>query len=205
MASGCPEEGKTLISEDLRFIEKFTGEKMDPDLHCPVRYRNPLAPCTAARLEDRPFSLEAVMRSLSELKKRYPVLVVEGIGGVMVPLDRDTLVIDMMAFMGFPVLVVARPGLGTINHTLLTLRALQEKDLPILGFITNGRRDKDDHAAMTGPSVISEYSGVPFLGHVPFHDPREMDLDAFVDRVAPFLRDLVPCASRRHGDGAGEG
>ena len=191
VASGCLVRDGELVAEDLLAVEHLTGERMDQGLHCPVRYQNSMAPYTASRLEDRPFSMDAVARSLERLKSAYPVLVVEGIGGVMVPLDRDYRVLDMMADMRFPALVAARPGLGTINHTLLTLAALKRKGIPVLGFLTTGHRAEDDPAAMTGPAVISEFSGVACLGHIPLYDPEKTDMDAFVERSAPFLSQLV--------------
>jgi dethiobiotin synthetase len=75
-------------------------------------------------------------------------LVVEGAGGVMVPLNKRALVIDLMVKLRLPVIVIARSGLGTINHTLLSLKALREKKCNILGVIMNGKRNQANVAAI---------------------------------------------------------
>ena len=188
LASGCPVKNGALVSEDLLFIESFTGLKMEPGLHCPVRYQKPLAPLSAARLEGRPVNLEKIWEAYDRLKRRYSFLVVEGVGGGMVPLKENYLVLDLMVDCRLPALIVCRPALGTINHTLLTLEALKNRGVPILGFLTNGFRNETDEAALTSPGLISHFSQVPYLGHVPGYDARKDDPDAFIDQKASFLK-----------------
>lgn len=191
VASGCQLDGGSLLSDDLLYMERFVDCKMEHKLHCPVRYAKPLAPLAAARFEGRPVSLEKIWESFSLLKQRYSCLVVEGIGGVMVPLKEDYLVLDMMAHMDLPALVVCRPGLGTINHTLLTLQAIKSRGIPIVGFLTNGHKEENDEAALTSPNLITKFSQVPFLGHVPRYDARREDPYSFIHQKALFLRGLL--------------
>ncbi len=191
VASGCQLENGALVSEDLLFVESFTGTKLDPNLHSPVRYLKPLAPLAAARLEKRPLSLEKIWESYERLKRRYSILVVEGVGGVMVPLKENYLVLDLMVDIRLPAVVVCRPGLGTINHTLLTLHMLKSNDILVLGFLTNGYRNDADEAAMTSPGIISRFSQVPYLGHIPEYDAQKEDPDAFVDKQALFLKQFA--------------
>jgi len=190
VASGCQLKNGSLVSEDLLFIESFTGLKMEPGLHCPVNYLKPLAPLSAARLEGRPVDLEKIWEAYERLKRHYSFLVIEGIGGVMVPLKENYLVLDLMVDCRLPALVVCRPALGTINHSLLTLEALKRKGVPILGFLTNGSRNETDEAALTSPGLISHFSQVPYLGHVPGYDVRKDDPDAFIDQKALFLKNF---------------
>ncbi len=192
VASGCQSKNGILLSEDLLFVESFTNTKMEHGLHCPVRYSKPLAPLAAARLEKRPLNLESIWESFERLKRKYSCLVVEGIGGVMVPLKKDYLVLDMMVDIKFPALVVCRPSLGTINHTLLTLQAIKSKEIPLLGFMTNGSIEKGDEAARTSPGLISSFSSVPYLGHVPTYDEGLEDPDSFIEQHASFLKTLIP-------------
>jgi len=188
VASGCTEENGALVSEDLVFVERFTGLKMKSGLNCPVCYLKPLAPLSAARLEGRPVDLEKIWEAYGRLARRHSFLVVEGIGGVMVPLKENYLLVDLMADCRLPALVVCRPALGTINHTLLTLGALKSRGIPVLGFLTNGLRDESDEAAITSPGLISHFSRVPYLGHVPEYDFRTDDPDRFIDQKASFLK-----------------
>ena len=191
IASACQSKNGLLLSEDLLCVESFTNTKMDHDLHCPVRYLKPLAPLAAARLEKRPLNLESIWESFERLKQKYSCLVVEGIGGVMVPLKKNYLVLDMMVDIKFPALVVCRPALGTINHTLLTLQAIKSKGIPLLGFLTNGSMEKEDEAARTSPGLISSFSSVPYLGHVPIYDEGSEDPDGFIEHQVSFLKGIL--------------
>ena len=191
IASGCQLKNGVLLSEDLLYVESFTNTKMDHDLYCPVRYLNPLAPLAAARLEKRHVNMESIWESFEKLKRKYSCLVVEGIGGVMVPLKKDYLVLDMMVDIKFPALVVCRPALGTINHTLLTLQAIKSKGIPLLGFLTNGSMEKEDEAARTSPGLISSFSSVPYLGHVPIYDGGSEGPDGFIEHQASFLKGIL--------------
>jgi len=191
VASGCQVKNGALVSEDLLFVERFSGLKMESGLNCPECYLKPLAPLSAARLEGRPLNLEKIWEAFDRLKQRHPFLVVEGIGGAMVPLKDNYLLVDLMADCRLPALVVCRPALGTINHSLLTLEALKSRGIPVLGFLTNGFRDESDEAALTSPDLISRFSRVPYLGHVPGYDFRKDDPDGFIDRKASFLKQLV--------------
>ena len=180
VASGCSLKKGSLISEDLMYIEKFTGIKMEHELHCPVRYQKPLAPLAAALLEKRPVNLDKIWEAFDLLKQRYSYIVVEGIGGVMVPLQENYIVLDLMVEIHLPSVVVCRPSLGTINHTLLTFSALKNRGIPIAGFLTNGFKKEDDEAAMTSPGIISRLSQIPYLGHIPMYDANKEEPDAFI-------------------------
>jgi dethiobiotin synthetase len=191
VATGCIREGQRLLSEDVSFVSRMTGLDLGRQHHCPVRYERPLAPLAAARIEKQPLDLDAIRQALARLRERHGFVVVEGVGGVMVPLKERYLLLDFMAEVGYPAIVVSRPGLGTINHTLLTLEALKARSVPILGFVTNGERDETDEAAPTSPPLISEFSQIPYLGHVPFLSPDEKDPVGFLTERAPFLLDLT--------------
>jgi len=190
VATGCP-AGRGLLPEDLAFVQDLAGVELSEPHHCPIRYEKPLAPMAAAELEGHPVSVEEIIRAFDALRKESPFLIVEGVGGVMVPLGKDYLLVDLMEQFGLPCLVVARPSLGTINHTLLSIRALQNKSITVLGFVTNGKKDPTDEAAATSPSLISRFSGIPFLGHIPIFRPEAEPIDAFIESKAPFLYDFI--------------
>ncbi|MDP2935542.1 MAG: dethiobiotin synthase, partial [Dehalococcoidia bacterium] len=98
----------------------------DPlNLILPCYLQAPLAPAVAALLGDRPVSPALIMEAFQELCQRHEFMIVEGVGGLMVPLLDGYSVADLIVAMGLPALVVARPGLGTINHTLLTIKQAQ--------------------------------------------------------------------------------
>ncbi len=95
-------------------------------------------------------------------------MVVEGAGGLYVPLvDNAFLVLDLVRWLGLPVVVVARAGLGTINHTVMTVKTLQQVGLPVVGIIINQYPEKPNLAALTNPEIIEAISGRPVLAKVP--------------------------------------
>ncbi|WP_216905997.1 dethiobiotin synthase [Synechococcus sp. CCY 0621] len=96
-------------------------------------------------------------------------LVVETAGGLLVPLRRDWLQIDQIAVWGLPVLLVARSGLGTLNHTLLSLEALKRRSIPVLGLVLNGEPHPDN------PRTLAAIGGVPVLAELPPLDPLDRE------------------------------
>ncbi len=96
-------------------------------------------------------------------------LVVETAGGLLVPLRRDWLQIDQIAAWGLPVLLVARSGLGTLNHTLLSLEALSRRSIPVLGLVLNGDPHPDN------PRTLAALGGVPVLAQLPPLDPLDRE------------------------------
>jgi malonyl-CoA O-methyltransferase len=143
-----------------------------------VALRAPLAPAAAAALEGVAFDLADFT---VPPRTGHRPLVVEGAGGVLVPLTAEALIIDLIARLGLPVVVVARSSLGTINHTLLTLEALRSRALPVAGVILNGPADAGNRAA------IERFGRVRVLAELPAL-PR-IDADA-VARLAERLPPL---------------
>ena len=132
----------------------------DAVIHPPAYvFKAPLSPDQAARRENALIDLGRI-----RLPATQNLLVVEGAGGALVPLRDDMLMIDLMARLGLPVLVVARSGLGTINHTLLTLEALRNRDLAIQGVVMNGPSEPENRAAIERfgrVRVLAELPGLP--------------------------------------------
>jgi dethiobiotin synthetase/malonyl-CoA O-methyltransferase len=116
----------------------------------------PLSPQEAAKRERRRIDLSAL--TLPEHGDRP--LVVEGAGGVMVPINETAMMIDLIVRLDLPVLVVARSGLGTINHTLMTLEVLRRRRVPILGVVMNGQRNPANRQA------IEHFGAVPVLAEI---------------------------------------
>ena len=130
--TGCPRRGHGLEAPDLDFALAAAGMKVSEDeaaLMCPYRFEPACSPHWAAQQSGVVISIEKICDAMRSLTQRHNELLVEGAGGVRVPLnDRDTL-LDLMRALDLPVIVAARPGLGTLNHTLLTLDALRHAGL----------------------------------------------------------------------------
>jgi dethiobiotin synthetase len=108
----------------------------DPlELICPQRFELPAAPSVAAELEGRAVDLVAIRAAHAELARRHSFLLIEGAGGVLVPIAAGFMMIDLAAEFGAPLLVVTRASLGTVNHTLLTLEAIERRGLTVAGVV----------------------------------------------------------------------
>ena len=110
-----------------------------------------------------------ILNAFHVLVERHRFLIVEGAGGIMVPLSRSLTFLDLAARMGLPVLIVARPGLGSINHTALTVMAVRSRNLPIAGIVLNDSSgSRQGVAERTNPGVIERMTGLPILGSIQF-------------------------------------
>ena len=167
-ATGCKRVREGLVSEDAEFLAHCADAAAPLDIICPQRFAEPLAPAVAAERAGTPLDWESVDRALREIVGQSDVLIVEGVGGVMVPMDQKFLVRDMMKWLALSAVVVARPGLGTINHTLLTLSALREAKIPIAGVVVNRYpADSASIAEETNLRVIEKWGKTPLLTVVP--------------------------------------
>jgi len=168
-ASGCSEIDGRLVSADGLCLARAAGSDDAHELVCPVRLRHPLAPLAAAELEGVEIDLDAARGALAEVAARHDCLIVEGIGGIMVPITADTTVADVAAELAAPVLVVARAGLGTINHSLLTVDALRARGLDVAAVVLNAAKaSAGGPAEETNPGVIARTGGVGVIGPVPY-------------------------------------
>jgi dethiobiotin synthetase len=149
--------------EDAKALLKASGFQAGLDIVNPQFFKAPLAPAVAAALESRTVDLEKIYQSFWAIAKASDVVVVEGIGGVKVPLGDSTYVIDLIGALRLPALVVASAGLGTLNHTLLTLEALEREQIPIVGVILNGSTEKS-LAEKTNLEALHEHTSHPCFG-----------------------------------------
>ncbi|MCR2805204.1 dethiobiotin synthase [Paenibacillus soyae] len=153
---------------DAECLLRWSGVAERPEAIAPFSYEAPLAPMLAARLAGVKLTLEEVVAAGAPLAERYEVLLIEGAGGVAVPLAEDALVADLIAELRVPALIVARAGLGTINHTLLTAAYLRQRHIPIAGVVLNdGASASADPSAVTNAELIEQYGGLKVLGRFP--------------------------------------
>jgi len=164
IASGCLLRCGELISPDADFLQT-AAHTVDPiELVCPVRLRHPLAPTVAAALEHKKIDLARIRRAWAALKQRHECMIVEGIGGLLVSISARRTVADLARDLGLPVLIVARPALGTINHTLLTVEAARRRDLSLMGVIIDRYpRRGAGLAERTNPAELERVTGLPVL------------------------------------------
>ena len=129
-----------------------------------IRLPRPLSPHLAARLHGTRIGMESLVQAIEQSTDRR-AWIVEGAGGVLVPLNDCQLMRDFMAALNLPVIVAARSQLGTINHSLLTIEALRRRDLDVAGVVMVGDRNDDNREA------IEQYGAVTVLGQLPHFEP----------------------------------
>ncbi len=156
---------------DARFLRE-AAEVEDPlEEINPVYLKHPVSPHTAAELEGFTIDLSAIQQAYTRLSSRHTALLVEGAGGLLVPIAEGILMADLVNRLDLPLLIVSRSGLGTINHTLLTLEAARSRGLRVLGVVYNCLTPQPaDLPARTSPGTVTRFSGAPAVGTLPF-DP----------------------------------
>ena len=167
VASGGIHTVHGLISEDAVFLKEAAGVADDLRRINPYCLKNPMAPGMAARIEEVNINFSVIAESYQYLTDRYDLVLVEGAGGLIVPLTQDFLTnIDEIRMLNIPVIVVGRATLGTINHTCLTVRVLQQEGIEILGIILN-RYQAKGIVEETNPQVIEEMTDLKVFGVIP--------------------------------------
>jgi len=160
--------GSSQLAGDALLLAS-AAEVNDPvELVNPYCFTRPLAPWTAAELENRRVEIDFIKRCFKELAELHDAVIVEGVGGLLVPLNERQTVADMALELGLPVIVVSGSYLGTINHTLLTLEMAGVKGLRVVGVVFNRTgKSGPESPETTSPSAITRFSGVRVIGYLP--------------------------------------
>ena len=165
------------LCKDAVLLKKASSSKEPMDCINPVSMKLPLAPLVAGTIENQGIDLKVIEHRFRKLAIGNDMMIVEGIGGVMVPITkigRKTFyVLDMILKMRLPVIIVSRPNLGTINHTILTVEVLTKSGIKIAGLIFNyTARIKKDISIETNPAIIEELSGIKVVGIMHYNKDR---------------------------------
>lgn len=154
--------GNRKFSEDIELHRKIMGIKfLDEDRHrltAPVIYTYPASPHLAARLDKRELDMNVISKSTENLTKKYDIVLLEGAGGLMVPLTENLLTIDYIAEKKYPVILVTSGRLGSINHTLLSLEALKRRNIELRYIVYNLFPVTDSIIAEDTMSYIKRYA-----------------------------------------------
>ncbi len=153
-------------SVDTKFVQDITNlpdERFLPEAYI---FSESLSPHRAAELDDINIDMDK-LENVANIPKCDGDMIIEGAGGLMVPLTRDNLQINLYKKWDIPLILCARTGLGTINHTLLSLEAIWSRDMPLKGIVFIGDENIDNIR------TISEFSDVKILGHLPMLDPLD--------------------------------
>jgi len=169
---------------------------------CPFQFALPLAPLAAAQAERSVIEEQTVVQTFRLLAHHYEFMVVEGIGGVRVPLTNRSDLMDLIGRLRLPVVVVGRSGLGGINHALLTLEALQRRRLKVAALVLNAvrpvRSQVDRLQERTTVDTLRRQAGVPVIGPLPYRSELSKQFRRTVLRLAntSAIRDLAKTVMR---------
>ncbi|EIF13413.1 MULTISPECIES: dethiobiotin synthase [Bacillus] len=162
--SGVP---RTHPESDTSLLKDMSQTALSHEEITPFEWKEPLAPYTAAMLEGKYVSMADVMAHWRKIKNLHECFIVEGAGGISVPLGENYLVSDLIKAMELPAVIVTRPDLGTINHTYLTVEYAKNMGIEVLGIIINGIKSNPGLDEKTNPSMIETLCKVPILGITP--------------------------------------
>lgn len=175
-ASGCAREGNDWRCADAEFLSHCVDNWLPMPLVCPVCYQTPAAPIVCATAEERPVDFDAAAAAWQELNAISDIVIVEGIGGALVPLTEQITILDWAAELDLPTVVVARSRLGTINHTLLTLKAVRDAGLPVAGVVINQYNPcTTDWAEKTAADIIARCGDTSILAVVPQDNQTDVE------------------------------
>jgi len=172
IAKGCdvgvmkPISCGSKADNDAYHLKKQLRLKDPFELINPINFKNPLPPYPAAKIEKKKINLGKIFSAYRKLSKKHQIVLVEGVGGVLVPITRKYFIVDLIRDFGLPTIIVARAGLGTINHTLLTIETLKIRKVEIIGVILNGFHG-NDKSEKTNAKVIQETGKVRILASFP--------------------------------------
>lgn len=152
------------IDDDTAAVGALSGVAPEQLFRDGIRLPRPLSPHLSAALAGRTISVAGILRLVAE-QASGTRWIVEGAGGVLVPLNDREMMVDLMFMLGLPAIVATRSGLGTINHTLLTVEALRARAVPIAGVVMVGPVNHDNRVA------IETYGHVTVVGELPMLEP----------------------------------
>jgi len=177
--TGCVEKDGKLFPEDAVKLKQASACDLPLEKICPYRFREPLAPSVAAERESARIDIDRLIETYNEIKSAHDITLVEGAGGLLVPLLPSYTYADFAHVLKLQTLVVAANRLGSINHLLLTLEHASCKGLRVLAYVLNEVQGEPSPAADTNRETLSNLTSVPCLGEIPYC------LNFATERLAP--------------------
>ena len=178
VATGGKRRNGRFVSPDAVRLRAAARVRDRMDLVNPVCLGPPLAPRLAGTVR-----LPAIWKAWRTLRSRHESMIVEGIGGLLVPIRDNFTVADLIRRLRLPVLVVTRPTLGTLNHTALTVHVARQQGIRIRGLVVNHHANfRRGRAERSAARALEDLCGVPVLAEIPFRASRDA-FDELAGRV----------------------
>ena len=175
--TGCHLETQDLIPTDGSYLKAAARSSDALHLITPCRYQAPLAPYAATLQGEDDVDFPAIQAACQHLQAKHDFLIIEGLGGLMVPLTAQRDLVDLIKKIGLPVLLIARSGLGTLNHSLLTIRYGTEHGIDFLGLVLNRTRPEQEASEKTNIEILSRRITLPVTGPFPYLNPHRRKED----------------------------
>ncbi len=154
---------------DAVFLKKALRLDDSLDIINPCRAKEPLSPHVAFARDKKSINIKKIIDAYQTLAKKYDIVLVEGAGGLLVPIKKDYLICDLIRDLDLETIIVSRPGLGTINHTLLTIEQARGSGINVKGVVfSDSKKIKKGVAEKTNPDAIKSFGKVDILGTVPY-------------------------------------
>lgn len=167
--TGCGRSVSTDIRVHFEIMGRDTGDlKGYEPFVSPYKFKIASSPHLASEIENKRINPGRIIKAFKFLSDKFDFIIVEGIGGALVPFNKKSFVIDIAKELDLPVLVVALNKLGAINHTLLTIEALEKRKLKILGVMFNNLKKEDKKITYNNPIIIKTFSNERVFGTLPW-------------------------------------
>jgi dethiobiotin synthetase len=174
--TGVDPKCSSTANSDAKFLMEVSGSPDAEEEVCPHRLKIPASPYQASQIAGTPIQPATILEKFKLLQSRHNMMLVEGIGGLLVPITARYNVADLALEMGLPLIIVSRIRVGTLNHTLLTINAARQYGLKIKGIILNRQEAGDlDEVEKQQGKLIEELSDTPILGTCPFIEDLSVD------------------------------
>ncbi|MDD5457100.1 MAG: dethiobiotin synthase [Candidatus Margulisbacteria bacterium] len=189
--TGAVYQNNSYISEDVETINKLTASNFSSETSCTYLLKEAVSPLQAAEKENLQIDINKIINQFHNLQKKHSTIIIEGAGGVYVPITSKLYMFDLICALNCPAIVVIKPGLGTINHTLMTFEVLKKCNIKILGFIVSDYPEETDLVTKENPVIIEKLSGIKCLGKV-FHYVDIAQLSKNLSAGLNYFSDFYP-------------
>ncbi|MBA4538172.1 ATP-dependent dethiobiotin synthetase BioD [Bacillus aquiflavi] len=174
---------------DTNLLKRMSQTSLSHEEITPFAFKEPLAPYVAGKYEGKVVNIDDVLSHWNIIKRQHKFFIVEGAGGISVPLGENFLVSHLIKALQLPIIIVARPNLGTFNHTYLTVEYAKSLNMDIAGIVINGASENPDISEKTNPALFEELCDVPLLGITPKLE------DITLDNIKKMINDHIDVLS----------
>ncbi len=189
--TGCPTVGSALAPQDAIALKEASGSKDPIDLINPFRFAPALAPLGAAEMSGKAIAPDVIKSAFDLIRASHDATIVEGAGGLLVPVTLDMTMAGIARLLDIPVIIVAAQGLGVINHTAMTVECARARGISVAGIILNNLSEPDHHdiSIKSNAASIERLTGARVLAEIPYNkkEARSVSGEGLFDLLSKAL------------------